>query len=641
MKASTLSPLYEVIMNTRQTFLLSIFCLSVASGCFSAKLESNNGDDSPDAGMDTPVDAVDGSKDSANAGTDASKDERGVDASPDADASKDAQADALEDAVEDEQVDAQTDETPDMDPPVAGPSINGPEHDYGAPAGGCVPGVQPSGKVRVCVDFDTGVQSYEVPGFNHSFGQFDPPAGTVFADPYAPTPGTSECSVQTHDRYWVQAQNGRVYRTWHPPQATDVVTGQPCNFGHEHGDDPRESPLYYWAGGVPFGIVNDVSKGLGYHRHEDHYGHKVVVQNKYEVMVGNGAGPDDEVITNAEFFCYWLSKVHQGTHSGDALRHNMHEYQNNVFCDDGFARHPDAGFTQNAGPDRHTRSSVKTLTFWGQPGWFKSCDGLDPLTVGDPATDGFEPPEDSDTNREIKCATSSSGWSYKDFPTEVVSPTGDPDFAPRNGGIDELWKPWMNVITRTGDTIFTSSAYYIVRNPIRLYNDGSLVPRRDVNGDGVVDNWIPTLEFCLALGRNYGQCDIDPSIFPSNVPADQWWKLPQSPYNGTIRIIHPKTIDMSNKDTKSVFCTDHMGRETMDNATPDANGMMRCPTGQLLQRVAATANHWNTTRAEWGAKRARGNLTGSMINARSATQGAGYGHEWVRFFDAPGIHSPN
>lgn len=602
---------------------LCIFCLTLTSGCLDAKSTANDGDDEP---LDASADA------------DPRDDMRAPDQSTDAplDTSTDGRPDVAED---DEVADLVVDVPEDMTPAVAVPSITGPEHDYGAPVGACTPGVQASGKVRVCVPFDTGVQSYEVPGFNHSFGQFDPPAGTTFADPYAPTAGTTECSSATHDRYWVEAQNGRAYRTWHPPSSVDVLTGQPCNFGHEHGDDPRTSPLYYWSGGVPFGLVNDVSMGLGHHRHEDHYGHKVVVQDKYEVIVGNGAG--DEPITSAEFFCYWLSKVHQGTHSGDALRHNMHEYQNNVFCDDGFARHPDADSTQNAGPDRHTRSSVKTLTFWGAPGRFKACDAAEPLTVGDPATDGFEPPSGSDTNREIKCATSNSGWSYKDFPTEVVSRTGHPDFAPANAGIDELWKPWMNVITRAGDTIFTSSAYYVVRNPIRLYNDGSVVPRRDVDGDGAVDNWIPTLEFCLALGRDYAQCNIDPSIFPSSVPSTQWWRLPQSPYTGTIRVIHPKTIEMSNRGAKSIFCTDHLGHETGDDANPDAAGMMRCPSGQLLQRVANTVNHWNDQRAQWGDKRARGNLTGSMINARSDTQSAGYGHEWVRFFDAPGIHAPN
>ena len=104
-----------------------------------------------------------------------------------------------------------------------------------------------------------------------------------------------------------------------------------------------------------------------------------------------------------------------------------------------------------------------------------------------------------DTNREIKCAREDEGWTYKAFPVESLSRTGHVDFEPRDAGIEELWKPWMTVTTRGGQELFLSSAYYGVLNPIRVYNDGSLVPRRDVDGDGQVDLWIPTLEACQAL----------------------------------------------------------------------------------------------------------------------------------------------
>jgi hypothetical protein len=508
--------------------------------------------------------------------------------------------------------------------------------DLGPPVGSCTPARLPSGKVRICVDLPSGPREYEVLDVDHSFGTRPPPAGTVFADPYTPRPG--ECSVETHDRYWVRAQDGQVYRTWHPPAGVDVGTGQPCNFGHEHGDDPRTSPLYWWAGGVPFGITNNAAMQAGYHRHEDHYGHKIVVQNRYEVIVGNAPGPDTQMIKSAGFHCYWLSKVHQGTHSGDAIRHNMHEYHNNIMCDDGNSRHPDQGFAHNSGPDRHTEGSVKLLVPWGGPGWIEGCDSMMRIDTGSPS-DGIMPPPMSDAKREIKCAHPEQGWSYKDFPVEIVSPTGHPDFAPRDAGIDELWKPWMTVVDRHGGLLFLSSAYYVVRNPIRLYNDGSFIPKRDVDGDGQVDDWIPTLDFCLALGRNYGQCSNLPA-FPADVPQTEWWKLPQSPFNGTIRAIHPKGISTWNGSQKEFFCTDFKGQESSVDPTPSANGELSCPAGQLLQRVAPTINRWSSN-AAWGQERARGDIAGTMINSRGPGLASGYGHEWVRFFQAPGIHAPN
>ena len=551
--------------------------------------------------------------DGPDAGTDAGR----VDGAPDASRSDGGIADA---AIADAS-------PPDLD--------GGGWWDAGPPIDGCTPGPLASGLVRSCIPFPSGVRVHDLPEVVDSFGALPPPADAELDDQYQPRDG--ECSIATHDRYWVRAQDGRVYRTWHPPNTTDAETGAACSFGHEHGDDPRTSPLYQWAGGVPFGIVNHVAGLAGFTRHEDHFGHKVVVQDLWQAVIGNPPGPDDEPIAATGFHCYWLSKVHQGTHSGDALGNNMHEYQNNVMCDDGAVRTPDSGREQNAGPAHHTETSVKTLTFWGQPGWFKSCSGL---ARQDAEGTGIEPPEGSDTNREIKCARAGEGWTYKELPTQVTSATGHVDFAPRDAGIDELWKPWSIVTDREGRTIFTSSAYYVVRNPIRLFNDGSLVPRRDVDGDGTLDSWIPTIEACLAIppSDRFGQCRDLPT-FPPSVPMTEWWRQPESPFNGTIRVIHPKRIDLFNPSDRSIFCTDHLGQETADDPTVDTTGAAHCPAGQLLQRVAATQNLWFGA-ASW-ASGARGSINGSMVNARSATQGAGYGHEWVRFFNAPGVHAPN
>ena len=505
--------------------------------------------------------------------------------------------------------------------------------------GDCEVGLRVGARVRTCILFPSGVRAYDVPPVEDSFGRADPPSGTTFADSYAPS-RTGECSARTHDRYWVRARDGHVYRTWHPTADIDVETGARCTFGHEHGDDPRTSALYTWAGGIPFGIANRIALLGGHHRHEDHFGHKVVVQNDYEAALGNG--PTDEPIIPTGFHCYWLSKVHQGTHSGDALGNNEHEYQNNIMCDDGAMRHPEAGRELNAGPTHHTEASVRTLTTWGRPAEFKACDGL---VVTPVPGEGRAPVAGSDTNREIKCAVASSGWTYQDPPTQTVGPTGHVNFV--GGGIDELWKPWMTVTTRAGQAIFTSSAYYVVRNPARVYNPlpsaGGFIPRRDVNGDGTVDLWIPTLEVCLAfraMGEDRAPCRGLPT-FPASVPQTEWWTLPESPFDGTIRIIHPKGTPLWNGTSRGYFCTDYTGQETGNDPTMDARGFESCPEGEMLQYVAPTVNLWDgfTT---WGPRNATGHVTSSTINARNGgTQAPGYGHEWVRFFDDPSVHAPN
>ncbi|MEM9874184.1 MAG: hypothetical protein AAF928_04770 [Myxococcota bacterium] len=506
----------------------------------------------------------------------------------------------------------------------------------GGGTGGEAPDPRPDGPIDIVIPFPSGDRTYTVPPVQDSFGTHPPPPDAVLPlSNYAPRDG--ECSVATHDRYWVRARDGKVYPTWHPPSTIDVVTGQPCSFGHEHGDDPRTSPLYAWAGGVPFGMVNVVAVANGHHRHEDHFGHKVVVQNLYEVAVGNG--PSEDAIQSAGFHCYWLSKVHQGTHSPDAFVHNMHEYQNSMICDDGAARQPDPGQEHNAGAGDHTESSVKTLTFWGNPSWFKRCDGLVPQHYPPLPMHGHEPPDDADTGREIKCAGASEGWTYKAFPTEVVGPTGEPNFAPVDAGADELWKPWMIMTDTSGETMYLSSAYYVVRDPVRMYNDGTLVPRRDVDGDGTVDDYIPSLEVCLALDRSDGLCANLPS-FPSDVAPTEWWKLETSPFKGAVRVIHPKRTDQNNATDQDAFCTDHLG-QVVAPPIVDEFGFRTCAEGQIFQRLGTTRNLWSA-HAAWGPEAVRGDLAATMVNARDGeTKAPGYGHEWVRFFDAPGLHAPN
>lgn len=148
---------------------------------------------------------------------------------------------------------------------------------------------------------------------------------------WVPGPGDT-CTVAIHDKYSVVGPDGKLYPTWHPP--VDPATG--CNFGHEHGRDPRGSNLYDDIGDIPFGYANEIldtwdPNGM---RHEDHVGHKIEWENNVPFRIEDGLSNHLINIT-----CDVLTKLHQGTHSKDAFTNNLHELVYHIKCTDGTELH--------------------------------------------------------------------------------------------------------------------------------------------------------------------------------------------------------------------------------------------------------------------------------------------------------------
>lgn len=179
------------------------------------------------------------------------------------------------------------------------------------------------------------------PSQNPNWGEGLPPADAELSmayelilqpDPKGYQPRSGECSNEVHARYWTYGPDGKVYPTWHP---TRDPSG--CAFGHEHGDDPRNSPLYGQSGFPPFGYVSEVqadSLAEHSHRHEDHVGHKILVQNTNVIQGDDGSSffpPQGTTLAN----CDILLKIHQGTHSPDAFKNNIHELISNIRCTGG------------------------------------------------------------------------------------------------------------------------------------------------------------------------------------------------------------------------------------------------------------------------------------------------------------------
>ncbi len=203
----------------------------------------------------------------------------------------------------------------------------------------------------------------------------------------APNPLYDKCDdgtdiVLVHNQYYVIGYDGIKYPTWHPPVVTNPITGVgKCYFGHEHGTDPQT--YVHWndivqhfgkdingdgiisamiinpltgqitpgdRAGIPFGIANEhmdqyynqENRDSVFVRHEDHVGHKIEVANYESDTLNNSTHTmaqlpgttginvpyykaGSETYQPTGIVCTHLHKFHQGTHSPDAVRNNLHE----------------------------------------------------------------------------------------------------------------------------------------------------------------------------------------------------------------------------------------------------------------------------------------------------------------------------
>lgn len=257
--------------------------------------------------------------------------------------------------------------------------------------------------------------------------------------PWTPTEHDT-CSTELHDSYQVTGRDGEPYDSWHPTSATDPGTGDTCTFGHEHGDDPQTSDIYDWtietmgeeSTGVPFGFAAHMTSKLpdAPHRHEDHAGHKVFVQNDVKLVRDDRSGyardSSGEPVT-----CDYLVYAHQGSHSGDALKNNQHELMYSTQCTDG------------------TEMVLSFMTGYGSANEFTAnCDARTVDTEGSDLTDG------TGGGREI--------------PDVQCVEEHAPDF----WATYELWKVDQTIAAPDGSDLVRVDPWFGVRNPSRV-GDGS------------------------------------------------------------------------------------------------------------------------------------------------------------------------
>ncbi|AVT38274.1 hypothetical protein C6W10_19570 [Plantactinospora sp. BB1] len=345
-------------------------------------------------------------------------------------------------------------------------------------------------------------------------------------------PRSGECSVDIHARYWTYGPDGKVYPTWHP---TRDPSG--CNFGHEHGDDPRPSDLYSTVGWPAFGYTSEVmldSMPEHSHRHEDHVGHKVLTVNNVNVIQGdNGTSffpPQGTTIAT----CDTLLKFHQGTHSPDAFSNNVHELLFNQRCT-----------ASNGG--QVTEARYNAMIPLGRAGGFSpsECPGFGGAFINvAPAVPADSPSDTRSLGRLITepgCVQAiREGRTHNDplYPNPVPFTVSD---------MDDFWFSDFQV-TGSGLNFRLAPLFYVV-NPSRYYD-----PTKPNNLGRIVDLCYTNLaggDYCNQA-RQAGQ--------------NLAWDDPRSPFKGTLREFRPGTFQVQNSSGSTTVYTDVYGRNA--SSTP-------------------------------------------------------------------------
>lgn len=355
---------------------------------------------------------------------------------------------------------------------------------------------------------------------------------------WAPGPGDT-CPAELHDSYSVVGPDGKRYPTWHPPRVTDPATGERCRFGHEHGRNPAGSDLRKWiarhlddAGakrraGIPFGLASEALDAYAQAnpgtptRHEDHVGHKVEWQNDVELERAGGGGRTRIGVT-----CDFLTKLHQGSHSPDALGNNVHELLYAVRCDDG------------------TRLLATKLVSFGEPNEFvRACDKQ---TVVDAGTAHRFP----------------GGGGVRFIPDRACIEdhvlVGSGQYSQFSRGLYEDWISSNQLRTSAGEEIAYFDPHFAVFNPSRYGYEGGSIGR-------VIDVCWETGPSGEAVG---GACAdaTDQGTIAEPIPFDS----PASPFDGAHREVYFNQTTVTNGDGPRRWWTDPYGQNASSEPFPGA-----------------------------------------------------------------------
>jgi hypothetical protein len=381
----------------------------------------------------------------------------------------------------------------------------------------------------------------------------EPPTSKAYRERNWTPTAHDTCSAELHRSFSVVGPDGKLYPTWHPPTVVDPATGRTCSFGHEHGDDPSTSDLYTWvtdfldatpttSRGIPFGYVSEALDTYAatrdnVTRHEDNVGHKIIVANDIKLVTAAPRGYLRDA-GGAVVTCDVLMKVHQGSHSGDALINNAHELLYAVRCTDG------------------TELISSTLTRFGDANEFnRSCTKELVPTAGSNLPDGHGGsrviPDRSCVDRDVLVPPnqSSSIWA-----------------------LYEVWQSANDLRSADGTSLASFDPAFGVRNPARAHAGGvgsAIFDLVDVPGE--VD---PT-DRGTAHGYPWDEVTEHEAEHGPLSRTD-----PASPFDGAQRDFALHTTRITNGGGPTTWWTDPYGEGGVTAAAP----------GLVRQHVSSTDN---------------------------------------------------
>ncbi len=362
------------------------------------------------------------------------------------------------------------------------------------------------------------------------------------------------CTADFHRSFSVIGPDGKLYPTWHPPTAVDPATGRSCSFGHEHGDDPASSDLYTWvtdflgaspstSRGIPFGYVSEAldtyaATNGSVTRHEDNVGHKIIVADDVKLVTASPRGYLRDA-AGQTITCDFLAKIHQGSHSGDALINNAHELLYAARCSDG------------------TEIISSTMTRFGDANEFnRSCNSQLVTTAGSDLPDGDGGqrliPDRFCVDRDVLVPANqvSSIWA-----------------------LYEVWQSSNDLTRLDGSSLAAFDPWFGVRNPARAHAGGVNASIFDL-----VDVTDQTDPADGGTARGY---PFDEVTNHEHHTGTQLTKPdPISPFDGAQRDYYLHATQVTNAGGPTTWFTDPWGEQGATVAAP----------GSVRQHLSSTDN---------------------------------------------------
>ena len=510
---------------------------------------------------------------------------------------------------------------------------------YGVTAPGVTPGATLKYTLKALAANGSVVKTQaltvKTPAGPTDLGQADlPPNATTASRAYTtygwvgPNAALSECPKWLHDTYWAFGPDNKVYPTWHPPVHVTPSGSVQCAFGHEHGQDQRQSSLLATVGPIPFGYVNEQLSpdDSNHQRNEDHVGHKVALFNGLEAI---------EERSGTNITCDVLFKLHQGSHSPDALKNNTHERFLNYRCSNGFEVH------------------WKSLQAFGSPNSFK--DEVPNLYGENIATNGAFPPDQPGygADRRIEPTERSmqghlqihGGHAEEDNgplfgTTQLYCDTCQPA-----EGFAAYVPTWNNTVWQGGpaealkdaggNTVvgFGGGPYWHIKNSARYYDpNGNQDPS---NPNYVISRQIDQCYDSSKPGYGSRDCLI---ARKRNNGQRIGWDSPLSPFKATIRFNEFNFVDLinPNAENKRLFSNPfgYLGSSRYDYATVQRTRSTAFPLRQFFSVTPAVGMHISA--ANWAGT---GQCGGSGGHGACFTEFNFYSHNG-QLIDAH-VHAPN